>query len=62
MPIKYQKWIERSDLQNNPEDVYIYLAFLFNVTRYVASVDQTVATQMKATFALAHAAKNALER
>jgi len=25
MPIKYQKWIERSDLQNNPEDVYIYI-------------------------------------
>ena len=24
MPIKYQKWIERSDLQNNPEDVYIF--------------------------------------
>jgi len=24
MPIKYQKWIERSDLHNNPEDVYIF--------------------------------------
>jgi len=24
MPFKYQKWIERSDLQNNPEDVYIF--------------------------------------
>jgi len=45
MPIKYQKWIARSDLQNNPEDVYIYLAFLFNVTRYVASVDQNTSDE-----------------